>query len=82
MKIVLNKTFNASLVSRSQAKEVCNQLEEFKEVEIDFDGIQWMGQGFAHQIFVVFARKHLDIKLEPVNRSEDVAKMYAHVMHT
>ncbi len=37
--------------------------------------------GFAHQIFVVFARKHPEIKLEPVNMSEDVAKMYAHVMH-
>lgn len=80
-KVPLKNIFDASPVSRSQAKRVCNRLEEFKEVEIDFDGIQWMGQGFAHQIFVVFARKHPDIKLEPVNMSEDVAKMYAHVMH-
>lgn len=80
-KVPLKNIFDASPVSRSQAKRVCNRLEEFKEVELDFDGIQWMGQGFAHQIFVVFARKHPDIKLEPVNMSEDVAKMYAHVMH-
>ena len=80
-KVPLKNIFDASPVSRSQAKRVCNRLEEFKEVEIDFDGIQWMGQGFAHQIFVVFARKHPDIKLEPVNMSEDVAKMYAHVTH-
>ena len=42
----------------------------------DFD---WMGQGFAHQLFVVFARDHQDVLLTPINMSEDVLKMYKHV---
>lgn len=79
-KIPMNSIFDAPPVSRSQAKRVCNRLEKFQEVIIDFDGISWMGQGFAHQIFAVFAHNHPKIKLTPVNMNEDVTKMYNHVI--
>lgn len=79
-KIPLKNIFDTSPVSRSQAKRVCNRLEKFREIVIDFDGIQWMGQGFAHQIFVIFSREHPDIQLIPINMNEDVTKMYVHVM--
>ena len=78
-KIPMKNVFDSSPVSRSQAKRVCNRLERFKEVILDFDEIQWMGQGFAHQLFVVFASDHPDIQLVPINMNEDVAKMYVHV---
>ncbi|MBQ9765910.1 MAG: DUF4325 domain-containing protein [Lachnospiraceae bacterium] len=81
-KIPMKNIFDTSPVSRSQAKRVCNRLERFKEVVIDFAEVQWMGQGFAHQLFVVFARNHEDIKLIPINMNEDVSKMYNHVMAT
>ena len=58
---------------------VCNRLEKFKEIIIDFDGVQWMGQGFAHQIFVIFAREHPDIQLIPINMNEEITKMFVHV---
>lgn len=79
-KMPLKNIFDTSPVSRSQAKRICNRLEKFEEIVIDFDGIQWMGQGFAHQIFVVFAKEHANIKLIPINMNEDVTKMYNHVM--
>ena len=79
-KIPLKNIFDTSPVSRSQAKRVCNRLDKFKEIVIDFDGIQWMGQGFAHQIFVIFSREHPDIQLIPINMNEDVTKMYVHVI--
>ena len=79
-KIPLKNIFDTSPVSRSQAKRVCNRLDKFKEIVIDFDGIQWMGQGFAHQIFVIFSREHPDMQLIPINMNEDVTKMYVHVM--
>ena len=41
-----------------------------------------MGQGFAHQIFVVFQNEHPEIRLIPINMSDGVAKMYAHVTGT
>lgn len=78
--IPMKNIFDTSPVSRSQAKRVCNRLEKFKEVIIDFDGLQWMGQGFAHQVFVVFAKEHPDIQITPVNMNEDISKMYHHVI--
>ena len=78
-KIPLKNIFDTSPVSRSQAKRVCNHLDKFKEVILDFEGLEWMGQGFAHQIFVVFANSHPDISLMPINMNEEITKMYNHV---
>ena len=80
--IVLKNIFDAAPISRSQAKRVCNRLDSFSQVVIDFGGVEWMGQAFAHQIFVVFAREHPEITLMPVNMNEDVTKMYNHVMNS
>lgn len=77
--IPMKNIFDSSPVSRSQAKRVCNRLERFQEVDIDFDGVKWMGQGFAHQLFVVFANEHPEIKLVPTGMNDDVRKMYTHV---
>lgn len=81
-KIPLKNIFDASPVSRSQAKRVCNRLDKFKEVIVDFDGISWMGQGFAHQLFVVFANSHADMIITPINMNEDITKMYNHVINS
>jgi anti-sigma regulatory factor (Ser/Thr protein kinase)/predicted transcriptional regulator len=81
-RLPLKNIFDTSPVSRSQAKRVCNRLENFEEVILDFEGISWMGQGFAHQLFSVFSKEHPDIKLIPVNMNEDVTKMYNHVVET
>ena len=81
-KIPLKNIFDTSPVSRSQAKRICNRLDKFKEVIVDFDEIEWLGQGFAHQLFVVFANSHPDIILTPINMNEDVTKMYNHVKNT
>ncbi len=79
-RIPLKNIFDTAPISRSQAKRVCNRLDSFLEVEIDFDGLDWMGQGFAHQMFVVYRNAHPDIKLIPTNMSENVQKMYNHVI--
>ena len=81
-RIPLKNIFDSSPVSRSQAKRVCNRLEKFKEIILDFDDISWMGQGFAHQLFVVFQNENPDVKMVPVNMNEDVTKMYQHVKVT
>ncbi len=79
-KVPLKNIFDASPVSRSQAKRVLMRLEKFQEVILDFYGIEWMGQGFAHQIFVLYKNQHPEIRLIPVNMNEDVTKMYNHVI--
>ncbi len=80
--IPLKNIFDGASVSRSQAKRICNRLEKFKEVVFDFAEIEWMGQAFAHQIFVVFQNEHPDIKLHPINMARDVEAIYNHVMKT
>lgn len=77
--VPLKNMFDAAPVSRSQAKRVCLRLENFQEVVLDFDGLEWMGQGFAHQIFIVFQNKHPDVELIPINMSKGVEQMYLHV---
>ena len=78
--IPLKNIYDSSPVSRSQAKRLCNRMDCFEEVTLDFDGLEWMGQGFAHQLFVVFQHVHPEIRLLPVNMSPPVEKMYRHVL--
>ena len=77
--IRLDSIFDKAPVSRSQAKRLCNRLTEFKEVVLDFEGIDWVGQGFMHQVFSVFHRENPDIQLKPENMTQDVERMYNHV---
>jgi len=77
--IPLKNIFDTSPISRSQAKRLCNRFNEFKEITLDFDGLEWMGQGFAHEVFVVFANSHPQVEISPINMCESVQKMYRHV---
>ncbi len=81
-KIIIKNYFDESPMSRAQAKRLCMRLDEFKYVYLDFEDVEWIGQGFAHQIFSVFAKEHSDIVIEPVNMNDDVRKMYNHVRGT
>ncbi len=80
--IPLKNIFDGSPVSRSQARRVLSSLEKFEEVILDFDGVEWMGQGFAHQVFVLYNNQVPGVKLIPINMNEDVTKMYNHVINT
>lgn len=81
-RIPLKNIFDTSPVSRSQAKRIANRLEHFQTVELDFEGLDWMGQGFAHQLFVVFQNEHPETRLSPINMCESVENMYRHVLHS
>ncbi|MBQ6735217.1 MAG: STAS-like domain-containing protein [Lachnospiraceae bacterium] len=66
-------------VSRSQAKHLAERLELFEVVELDFAGVDWIGQGFAHELFVVWQRTHPGVRLVPLNENEDIRRMIHHV---
>lgn len=63
------------LMSRSQARRVLTRVERFKTVILDFDGVAVIGQGFADEVFRVFAREHPDIELIPVHTTPAVGQM-------
>ncbi|HJB00231.1 MAG TPA: DUF4325 domain-containing protein [Candidatus Mediterraneibacter merdavium] len=68
-------------VARSQARRILRRLEEFREIIFDFRDIEFMGQGFADEVFRVFANRHPDITLTAVNANETVQGMIKHVTH-
>lgn len=78
---IKNMFDNAYPVSRSQAKRLYNRLDSFEEVILDFDGVESIGQGFAHELFVVFKREHPEVKIEIKNENEEVKKMIQHVCY-
>jgi hypothetical protein len=62
-------------VSRSEAKRLVHGLDRFREVILDFEGVTMVGQGFADEVFRVWARAHPDVSLEPIRMKETVAFM-------
>jgi hypothetical protein len=62
-------------LSRSEAKRLTTRLERFHEVELDFDGITEVGQGFVDELFRVWARAHPETRLVPTNMSPIVERM-------
>jgi anti-sigma regulatory factor (Ser/Thr protein kinase) len=69
-----------NLVSRSQARRLLVRFERFKEIILDFTNVNTIGQAFADEIFRVFQLQNPSIHLVPINMSEQVQKMIAHVM--
>ena len=67
------------VVSRSQARRLMVRFERFSNIELDFSGVEEIGQGFADELFRVFQNQHPDTKLIPINCSEQVQKMIAPV---
>ena len=68
-----------NLISRSEAKKLFAGAEDFKSIIFDFKHVEMIGQGFAHEVFVVFASKHPNIQIEHKNANEFVLKMIRHV---
>ncbi len=62
-------------MSRSEAKRLIHGLERFREVVLDFSGVDAVGQGFADEVFRVWAGAHPEVLLDPTNMNEAVAFM-------
>ena len=64
-----------TLISRSQAKRLLARCNKFKEVVLDFTGVETIGQPFADEVFRVFNINHPETKLIPINTTDQVEKM-------
>ncbi len=64
-----------SFLSRSEARRLGRGLEQFEEVQLNFEGVRELGQGFADEIFRVWANAHPDTRLIPTNMSRNVGMM-------
>ncbi len=70
---------NPTYVSRSQAKRLLMRIENFSLVLLDFINVPSIGQGFADEIFRVFANEHPKCKIEYVNATKAVESMIRRV---
>lgn len=68
------------LMSRSQAKRLTARFEKFKTVILDFTGVETIGQGFADELFRVFAVAHPEIDLVPMHMTTAVQDMTTRVL--
>lgn len=73
---------NSGPVSRSEARRLGAMVARFEDVTLDFSGIQSIGQGFTHELFVVFRRNHPDIHFNCINMSPGVEGMIKRVENT
>ena len=68
------------LISRSQAKRLLARVELFKTVLFDFKDVETIGPAFADEIFRVFALRHPEIQMTPVNANSHIKKMIRRAM--
>jgi anti-sigma regulatory factor (Ser/Thr protein kinase) len=62
-------------VSRSEAKRLLAGLERFRHVILDFAGVEAAGQGFADEVFRVWAKAHPETHLRAENMTRAVTFM-------
>ena len=63
---------HGEFVSRTEAKLIGARLEGFEVVELNFDGVAQIGQGFADELFRVWAKEHPSSRLVVVNANPAV----------
>lgn len=74
------KLLGEQYISRSEARRLLVNLEKFRLVELDFRKVESIGQGFADEVFRVFANLHPDTVIRPVNASPAVEAMIRHAI--
>ncbi len=62
-------------VSRSEAKRLAAGLEQFDEVELDFEGVEVVGQGFVDELFRVWSTGNPSTRLIPLRMNRAVEFM-------
>ena len=76
---VLVKLLQPDYVSRSEARRLLANLEKFREIVLDFRDVRSVGQGFADEVFRVFANRNPGIVIHSENASLPVMAMIRHV---
>ena len=71
-----------SPVSRSEGRRLGELILKFKEVDLDFTGVEEVGQAFCHELFVVWQGRNPQISLNVLNASTDVSNMIKRVKNT
>lgn len=71
------KLFGSGLtfVSRSEARRLMEGMDAFEDIDLDFDGVDDVGQGFVDEIIRVWPSMHPGVRVTPINMNDAVAFM-------
>lgn len=69
-------------VSRSEARRLLNCISLFNDIVLDFSGVEEIGQGFAHELFVLGKQKYPHINLKTIKTCKAVENMITRVINT
>lgn len=64
-----------SFVSRSEARRVMDGMIGFDDIDIDFAGVEDVGQGFVDEALRVWPAQHPGVNVHPINMNEAVEFM-------
>lgn len=73
---------NGNPVSRSEARRLGELIVKFKEINLDFAGVDEVGQAFCHELFIVWQNRNPDSVLNILNACDDVERMIKRVKNT
>ncbi|MBS3763563.1 MAG: DUF4325 domain-containing protein [Planctomycetes bacterium] len=73
------KLYKKEYMSRSEARRLLNRVADFREVILDFEEVDRIGQGFADEIFRVFCNRHPDVRIEYIDIAPELEVMIKHV---
>lgn len=73
--VALAQAEGERLISRSQAKRVMARLDRFREVVLDFKGVDTIGPAFADEIYRVYGAAHPQVSLQTTNANAQVEAM-------
>lgn len=69
-------------ISRSEARRLGALISEFREITLDFAGVEEVGQAFCHELFVVWQGNNSNSLLHTINECENVHFMIQRVKNT
>jgi biotin operon repressor/anti-sigma regulatory factor (Ser/Thr protein kinase) len=73
------KLYKGKYMSRSEARRLLSRLDDFSVVILDFQDVERIGQGFADEIFRVFASSYPEITIKTENVAPEIEAMIKHV---
>lgn len=73
---------NGYPVSRSEARRLFGMIRDFREVTLDFAGIENVGQAFVHEFFVLLPKENPEQTVTLKNETESVERMILRVKNT
>jgi anti-sigma regulatory factor (Ser/Thr protein kinase) len=79
---IMIKLLRPEYISRSEAKRLTVNLDKFREVELNFKHVSQLGQGFADEVFRVFASKNPNTALQVTHANSSIQAMINHVVNS